>query len=247
MSLMMMLEAAQGGQLFSHVARSLDLDEAETRKAMGKLCPAIAKKLKAKAAADEDLLESLLDLIEEGAGALPLEEPEALTDAEAVSDGNAILGDIYGSRNAAMVALRKVAVDVPERELTKLAPISATAVVAALAQTNQPPQQTQMQPQTLAAAQPAAAAGSGGGLGGVVGTIIGAVIAGAVSSVVRELTSAKRWRGTTSYTKTRTRRKTTSTRSKTAKKKTASATARRRTASPSIEDIFRDILGNIGK
>lgn len=243
MSLMMMLESAQGGQLFSHVARSLDLDEGETRKAMGKLCPAIAKKLKAAAAADEDLLESLLDLIEDGAGALPLEEPEALTDAEAVSDGNAILGDIYGSRNAAMVSLRKVAKEVPERELTKLAPISATAVLAALAQTNQPP----MQPQTLAATQPAAAASSSGGLGGVVGTIIGAVIAGAVSSVVRELTSAKRWRGTTSYTKTRTRRKTSSTKSRTAKKKTASATARRRTASSSIEDIFRDILGNIGK
>ena len=52
MSVMTMLQAAQGGKLFSHVAESLDLDEAETRKAMGLLCPAIAGRLKDAAAAD---------------------------------------------------------------------------------------------------------------------------------------------------------------------------------------------------
>ncbi len=131
MSLMSMLDRAQGGKLFAHVAQSLDLDEAQTRRAMERLCPAIAKSLKARAAEDDDLLDALLDLIKDGAGTSPLDEPEAIADAEAVSDGHAILEDVYGSRNAAMVALRKVAPDVPERELSKLAPISATAVVAA--------------------------------------------------------------------------------------------------------------------
>ena len=84
MSVMTMLQAAQGGKLFSHVAESLDLDEAETRKAMGLLCPAIAGRLKDAAAADDDLLQSLLDLIEDGAGALPLEETDAVTGEEAV-------------------------------------------------------------------------------------------------------------------------------------------------------------------
>ena len=133
MSVMTMLQAAQGGKLFSHVAESLDLDEAETRKAMGLLCPAIAGRLKDAAAADDDLLQSLLDLIEDGAGALPLEETDAVTGEEAVSDGNAILEDIYGSRNDALVALRAAATDLPERELAKLAPISATVAVASCA------------------------------------------------------------------------------------------------------------------
>lgn len=227
MSLMTMLQAAQDGALFAQVARSLDLDEDQTRKAMGVLCPAIARQLKTKAAKDEDLLEALLDLIDDDDGTPPLEAHESLTGADAVADGNAILGDIYGSRNAAMVALRKVAEQIPERELAKLAPISATAVVAALAQANRA---RASQPMPLTAAQPVA-----GGDSGIIGSIIGAVIAGAVQGVVRELTS-KRRRSTTSYTKSRARKKS-------GKTKMTTSTQRRRRTSTSIEDIFRDILG----
>jgi len=234
MSVMTMLQAAQGGKLFSHVAESLDLDEAETRKAMGLLCPAIAGRLKDAAAADDDLLQSLLDLIEDGAGALPLEETDAVTGEEAVSDGNAILEDIYGSRNDALVALRAAATDVPERELAKLAPISATVVVAALAQSNAPMGLTGVQPV---------------GDQGILGTIIGGVLNGVVQGVVRELKSSKGWRSATGYTKSRAKRKTSSaSRKKTTKSRTTrSSSSKRRTTSASIEDIFRDILGNIGK
>ncbi len=233
MSLMTMLSAAQGGQLFANVAQSLDLDEAETKKAMGRLCPAIAKELKAAAGKDDALFQSLLDLIADGATGSPLEDQEAITGPEGLADGNAILDDIYGSRNAAMIALRHVAEDTPERELTKLAPISATAVVAALAHANRP---AAAQAMGLAGAQPAAS----GSEGGLMGTIINAVIAGAVSGVMREITSATR-RSTTSYTRSRAKRKTTAA-SRSRKKKTA-ATRKRSTGGISIEDIFRDLLG----
>src|SRR5215210_2369717 len=105
MSLMTMLANARGGQFFAEVARSVDLDVSETRKAMAALCPAIALQLKSRASQDAELFDTLMDLIEDGAEGSPLEDPDAMTGAEAVSDGNAILGDIYGSRNAAMVAL----------------------------------------------------------------------------------------------------------------------------------------------
>jgi hypothetical protein len=237
MSLMSMLQAAQGGQLFAKVAESLDLDAAETRKAMTSLCPVIAKQLKAKAAEDDELFQSLLDLIDDGAGALPLEEPDAVTGEEAVSDGNAILGDIYGSRNAAMVALREAADNLPERELVKLAPICATAVVAALAQSNMPMPLVGAQP----AAQPAI---QGAADQGLIGTIIGGVIHGVVQGVVRELKSSKRWRSATGYTKSRSKRRTTTAKRR---KTTKTASSKRRTTSASIEDMFRDILGKIGK
>lgn len=234
MSLMTMLANARGGQFFAEVARSVDLDEAETRKAMAALCPAIALQLKSKASKDPELFDTLMDLIEDGAEGSPLEDPDAMTGAEALADGNAILGDIYGSRNAAMVALRGASDKIPERELVKLAPISATAVVAALAQANQP---AVAKPMTLAGAQPAGDTANEGSTG-IIGSIIGAVIAGAVSGAVRELTSTRKRRRTTSYSRTRGRKKTT-------RAKNKSTTAKRRTTSASIEDMFRDILSGI--
>jgi hypothetical protein len=224
MSLMTMLSSAQGGEFFTNVARSLDLDEAETKKAMGKLCPAIARQLKSAAKADEELFQSLLDLIADGAQGSPLEDPEAITGPEGLSDGKAILNDIYGSRNAAMVALRKASADIPERELAKLAPISATAVVAALAHANQP--------MALAAsAAPARRSGTGGE--GIIATLVSAIIAGIVSALSSQLTSRTR-RRTARYSRTRSKRKT-------------SRTPKRRTTTASVEDVFRDILGNLGK
>lgn len=223
MSLMTLLEQAQGGGLYSAVARSLDLDDADTRKAMRKLCPAIAARLQEKAAADEELFQTLLDLIADGAEASPLDTAENLTGAEAVADGNAILDDVYGSRNEAMVALRQVDGTIPERELRKLAPISATAVVAALAQANRP--------MALAASGPRPETGTGGE--GIIATLVSAVIAGIVSALSSKLTPRTR-RRTARYSRTRSRRKTT-------------RAPRRRTATASVEEVFRDILGNLGK
>ena len=105
MSLMSMLDQAQGGRLFTVVARSVDLDEVQTRKAMTKLCPAIAERLHARAAEDEELFQSLLDLISDNGAASPLDDADSLTGIEAMSDGNAILDDVFGSRSAAMAAI----------------------------------------------------------------------------------------------------------------------------------------------
>ena len=230
MSLMTLLEQAQGGGLFANVARNLDLDEAQTAKAMRKLCPAIAARLKDKAKADEGLFQTLLDLVEDSGQGSPLDDAEALTNSEAISDGNAILDDVYGSRNAAMVALREVDQTIPERELSKLAPISATAVVAALAAANRPMALS-------AAALPASSAGSAGQ--GFVSALISAIIAGIVAALTKKLRAPAR-RRSTGYARTRSRRKTTPAKSRT-------TTTRRKTTNASVEDLFKDILSNLGK
>ena len=121
-----------------------------------------------------------------------------------------------------MVALREADGTLPERELRKLAPISAVAVVAALAQANRP--------MALAAAQPAASSAGGG----FMAALISAIVAGIVAALKKQFGPKPR-RRTTSYARTRNTRKTT-------RKATP---ARRKTAS--VEDVFRDILGNLGK
>ena len=230
MSLMNMLDQAQGGRLFTVVARSVDLDEAQTRKAMTKLCPAIAERLHARAAQDEELFQSLLDLISDNGATSPLDDADSLTGSEAMSDGNAILDDVFGSRSAAMAALRAADPSIPERELAKLAPISATAVVAALEQANRP---------LALASEPMPASGAASGQG-FFGALVAAIVAGIVSALTKKLSASTRRRRSTTYSRTRTqRRTTTASRSR--------APARRRTASASVEDIFKDILGNLGK
>ena len=72
------------------------------------------------------------------------------------------------------------------------------------------------------------------------GALISAIVAGIIGALTKKLTaSTRRRRTTTSYSRSRTQRRTTSGRSR--------APARRRTANASVEDIFKDILGKLGK
>lgn len=211
MALIDMLAGAQGGAFFANVAAATGLSAAAARKAIAAIGPVIAAQLKSKAEADPEAYEELLDLLEDN-GDAGLDDREAMTGAEAVADGNAILADIYGSRNAAIVDMRKLAGNIAEAPLEKLAALAATAVLAALARSH-------------ATAQPLAAADAGRGL---LGTIVSALVRGAVQAVVRQLAPRRRRRRRyTSYFGNRRR----------------TTWRRKRTRSPSLEDVFADVLG----
>ena len=214
MALMTMLETAQGGALFGTVAKALGADVKDIKAAMASLCPAIAARLKDKAQQDENIYDTLLDLLDDGADGSGLDDAEAMTNAEAISDGNAILDDIYGSRNAAVSAMRAIAPSVPETILPKLSAISATAVLSALAK-------GRPAAAPLASAQPAAESGGGG----IIATIIAAIVKGLMQGLARQLAPRRRRRSYSSYFGTRRRRP-----------------ARRRTRTP-LDDIFGEILG----
>ncbi len=214
MALIDMLAGAQGGAFFANVAAASGLGAGETKIVFTAIGPAIAGRLKVKAEADPESFEELLDLLEDG-GHADLDDREAMTGAEAVADGNAILADIYGSRNAAIVDMRKLAGDIPEASLERLAAVAATAVLVALARS-----QAVVQP--LAGAETAADTA-----GGLLGTIVSAIVTGAVQGATRQLAPRRR-RSYSSYFGTRRRRTT---------------RRRRRTRIPSLDDIFADILG----
>ena len=222
MTLMTMLDAAQGAKFFAEAAAVTELPAPQCRAVMEKLCPAIAAQMKAKAEADADLYDSLMALLEDNGDQSPLDDPGALTDGEALEDGAAILTDVYGSRNAAMVEMRKLAGDVPETALSKLAAIGATAVVAALAQSNR-----RVMP--LAATLQLSGAQQAVSGGGIFSVLVSSLIKGAVQAAARQFVPKRRRRSTTRYTTTR---------------RKSRSTATRRSASTSVlEDIFSEILG----
>ena len=222
MTLMTMLDAAQGGKFFAEAAAMADLSAPQCRAAMEKLCPAIAAQMKTKAEADADLYDSLMALLADNGDAAPLDDPGALTDGDAQEDGAAILTDVYGSRNAAMLEMRKLAGDVPETALSKLAAIGATAVVAALAQSNR-----KIMPQALA--QPLTGAQPAVSGGGIFGIIVSSLIKGVVQAAARQFAARRRRRSYTRYT--------------TSRRKSRSTATRQRGSTSALEDIFSEILG----
>jgi hypothetical protein len=215
MGLMDIRRGAQNGDFFTNAGRAAGVDAAAAERALGRFAPDILVQLR-KRAEEPQAFEGLLDLREDGNGDAFLDDPSLMDDPELVSDGEAVLADIYGSAETARKAL---AIAPDDRAMHRLAAIGATAVLAALARSYN-------QPLGLAGAQQAAAGGEE--QGGILSSIISAVIKGAVQSATRELMPKRRRRRSTSYFGTRRKR-----------------TTRRRSTTPSLEQIFGELLGGI--
>ena len=216
MSITQILAAAQGGRFFDNVAAATGLEAASAEKAVSAFAPAIAAKLKDKAAQDPEAFEQLLDLLEDGDGN-DLNDPDAISSSEAVSDGREILEDLYGSATAAQTALGKLAPSLDTAAVAKLGAISATSVLAALAASSV----------HGLAGNTQQAADTGGG-GGLLSIIIAAVLKGFLSSAKSQLAPRRRRRRYSTY-RSSSRRRTT--------------TRRKRKTSVGLDDLFKDILG----
>jgi hypothetical protein len=183
MSITAILDAAQNGGFHDNVAKATGLDAGLTRQAVNRFAPAIAEKLKAKAAADPESFETLLDLLEDGDGT-DLNDAAAMTDADAVEDGRAILADVYGSEAAAQAAMARLQPDLDAPSVGTLSAISATAVLSAL---------------SLTQAQGAVSSGEDGGGGGLLSVIIAALLKGLMQGAQRQLAPRRRRRRYTGY------------------------------------------------
>jgi hypothetical protein len=178
MSLIDILSSAQGGRYFASVAHACGIDESTARSALLKIAPEVASKLRDKAEADADAFETLLDLLEDGGNSSDLDDPEAITGAEAVADGKAVLKDLYGGD---VTGLKAMAPGVQGAAFDKLSAIGATSVLASLAQSYATPQML------------AGDTGSSSG-GGLLSTILSAVVEGAMKGAARQLAPKRRRR-----------------------------------------------------
>lgn len=139
-----------------------------------------------------------------------------LTDSEAIADGKAVLADLYGSPAAALAEMKRLDPGLSDAQYENISAIAATSVLAVLAK-------SYATPATLAGSTGEAPQG-----GGILATIIAALIRGLLQGARSQLAPRRRRRRSyTSYFGTR--RKTTR--------------RRRRAKTPTLEDIFGQILG----
>lgn len=127
-----------GGDTVGAIASSLGMDSGQTRQVMEKLVPALSAGIK-KNASSADGLASLTKALQSGNHSQYLSDPSRLASAAGVTDGNAILGHILGSkdmsRNLASAASQNTGVDASA--IKKMLPMVAAAVMGAMSKQGQ--------------------------------------------------------------------------------------------------------------
>jgi hypothetical protein len=217
MALLDILEAAEGGKFFANAAAACGLDEATAKSVSAKVAPAIAQRLRDKAAESPAAFETLLDLLEDG-GDVDMSEAGSLTDAEAQSDGSAILNDLYGSAAGVNAVFKGLGGAIDKAAFSTLTSINATAVLSALAASN-------AETLTDGAPKQAGAAESGSMGSGFFATLLEALVKGLMQGASRQLAPKRRRRRYTGYYGQR------------------APTRRRRRRKVGLDDVFKDILG----
>ncbi len=136
MNLLETLLQSQNGRTVGAIAEQFGLDETTAKNVIGQLLPAVSRALQ-RNAQSESGLDSLLGALEKGNHQQYLEQPQTLTEAATVDDGNAILGHLFGSkevsRNVAQHAANQTGVD--SGILKKMLPLIAAAAMGALSKT----------------------------------------------------------------------------------------------------------------
>ena len=89
---------AQGGGAISQVASALGLEQKQASSGIAKLLPALTKGL-SKNMGSENGLQALLGALDKGNHDRYLDNPTALAGADAIREGNGILGHILGSKD----------------------------------------------------------------------------------------------------------------------------------------------------
>ncbi len=176
LNLLDMIMQAQGGASAQQAGASLGLDQSQTQSAIAALLPAISSALK-KNTQNPQGLAGLLGALQNGNHGQYLEQPELMGRDETITDGNAILGHLFGSKDVSRAVAGHAAqkTGIGPDLLKKLLPMVATMAMGSLGQqTRQPSMQQQLASLALdkmmgGGQQQTSASGLGGLLGGLLG------------------------------------------------------------------------------
>jgi hypothetical protein len=133
MNILETLLSSQGGDALRQVGSSLGLDPGKTEAVLGRLLPALTGGMKQNLTRQGGV-QALTHALESGNHQRYLDEPSALQDDQAVSEGNAILGHLLGGKEESRNVAGQVAGDtgIDSSIVRKMLPIAAAALMGAL-------------------------------------------------------------------------------------------------------------------
>ncbi len=169
MELLDILQQAQGGNALGAIGEQFGLDETQTAAAVQELAPVIAAGLRRNMARSPEEVVSLVQALQNGNHSQYLEDPNALQFGNVANEGNAILGKIFGSKEASRQVAMKAASSsgIGASIMKQLLPVIASMVIGSLTKK-----------MTGGGGMSAPAPRGGGGLGGGLGDILGQVLGG---------------------------------------------------------------------
>ncbi len=133
MSLLSDVISAGKGVVLKELAKLVGLSDDKAISALSLLVPALSKGLD-RNTADQNGLESLLSVIRSGTHREYVENPGTLSSSETVTDGNAILSHIFGSkdvsREVAGFISGKTGIDI--ETIKKMLPVTAAATLGTI-------------------------------------------------------------------------------------------------------------------
>jgi hypothetical protein len=173
MNLLEMIMSAQGGASAQQAGAQLGLSQEQSQGAIAALLPAISSALKQNTANPEGLA-GLLGALQKGQHDQYLDNPQAVAQPQAVSEGNAILGHLFGSKDVSRAvaghAAQKTGMDAGI--LKKMLPMVAAMAMGSLSKQTRQPSMAQGLA-GLALNQVMGGGQKGGLLGGILGSVLG--------------------------------------------------------------------------
>ena len=174
MNLLEMIMSAQNGATAQQAAKSTGLPQKQAQSAIAALLPAISSALKQNTQSPQGLA-GLLGALQGGQHGQYLENPQVMGQPQTVTDGNAILGHLFGSKEVSRAVAGHAAkqTGIGADVLKKMLPLVASMAMGSLSkQTRQPSMQSALTGMAIQHLM-----GGGGkqasGLGGILQAVMG--------------------------------------------------------------------------
>ena len=182
MEILDILTQAQGGDALANVGKQFGLSEAQTKQAFEMLAPVIASGMR-RNVGREGGYDSLIEALAGGRHERYFDDPDAVQFDNVASDGNKILGHIFGSkdvsRGVAMQAANNTGIG--GAILKQLLPIIASMILGSLTKRIGAGSGGGLPfpvPKQAPAPQPRRQQSGGGGFGGILKDILGGALGG---------------------------------------------------------------------